>query len=148
MLTVVPEDIEEFCPAYSRLARQKQVAFWVYLLSSITQFESNFKPETSYQENFRDANGNYVISRGLLQLSIESGNGYGCAFRSASDVHDPLQNLSCGIRILNRWVSRDKQIAGKSGSAWQGGARYWSVLRTADRVASIKSFTTGYCKNL
>ncbi len=141
----LPADIKDFCPQYSSLSAGNKTNFWVYLLSSMAQLESNFKPALSYQEAFKDSKGQYVVSRGLLQISIESGNAYGCGFKNASELHDPYKNLSCGLRILNRWVASDKRIAGKSGSSWRGGARYWSVLRTASKVNSIKSWTRGFC---
>jgi hypothetical protein len=45
-------------------------------------------------------------------------------------LYDPSVNLTCGVRILNRLVLRDKRIAGKLGATWQGGAGYWSTLRS------------------
>ena len=124
-----------FCANYSNLSEQQRKAYWVFLISSMVRFESNFNPAASYTEGFDDAQGNRVVSRGLLQLSIESGNSYGCQFKSAKEVHDPLKNLSCGVKILDRWLSRDGRIAGKVDSKWRGGARYWSVLREGDKTS-------------
>lgn len=130
ILDVVPADSATFCPNYNKFNYNQRKEFWAFLMSAMVRFESNFKPETSYQESFKDSKGNYVVSRGLLQISIESGNAYGCGFKTSQDLHDPYQNLSCGIRILNRWLGRDGRMAGKVGDSWRGGARYWSVLRT------------------
>lgn len=135
LLAVVPADAALFCPAYSRLSYAKRKQYWAFMLSSMVRFESNFKPDTSYRENFVDRSGKRVISRGLLQISKASGNAYGCGFRSENDLHDPYQNLSCGIRILNSWVGRDRRIAGKQDNIWRGGARYWSVLREGDKTS-------------
>lgn len=146
LLDVIPADRSLFCPKYSSLSYSQRKLFWTHMISSMARFESNFKTETSYKEDFNDSRGNPVISRGLLQLSIESGNAYGCNFKTASDLHDPYQNLSCGIRILNRWVGRDGRIAGKVSSQWRGGARYWSVLREGDKT-SYKSIVS-WSKNL
>jgi hypothetical protein len=122
--------------------------FWFNVITEIARWESGYKAETSYKESFKDQKGEYVYSRGLLQLSIESGKGYGCPFKVAQDVHDPKLNLECGVRILNRWVVRDNRIAGKDGDQWKGGARYWSVLRgVSDRgkkaLAAIKEINKG-----
>ena len=133
MLDVIPADKSLFCPKYSNLSYAQRKQYWTYVLSSMVRFESNFKTETKYTEDFNDSRGNRVISRGLLQISIESGNAYGCNFRTTADLHDPYQNLSCGIRILNRWVGRDGRIAGKVSGSWKGGARYWAVLRAGDK---------------
>jgi hypothetical protein len=150
LLDVIPTDAALFCPNYSHLTLFQRKQYWAYLISAMVRFESSFKTETSYTEGFNDSAGQPVVSRGLLQISIESGNAYGCAFKTTHDLHDPLQNLSCGIRILNRWVGRDGQIAGKVDNAWRGGARYWSVLRAGDKTSynSIVSWSQNlpFCK--
>ena len=151
LLDVIPADAKQFCPNYKSLNEQQRKEYWAFMLSSMVRFESNFKTETSFQEKFNDSSGKPVISRGLLQISIESGNAYGCNFKTTKDLHDPYQNLSCGIRILNRWVSRDGRIAGKTSGQWRGGARYWSVLREGDKTSykSILSWSQNLsiCKN-
>ncbi|UOF01510.1 transglycosylase SLT domain-containing protein [Bdellovibrio reynosensis] len=140
LLSVLPLDRTTFCPNYRNLKHENKKDFWAYLLSQMVRYESNFDTTTRYEEDFDDSNGDPVISRGLLQISIESGNDYGCAFDRSSDLHDPLQNLSCGIRILNRWMENDHRIASKVDGDWKGGARYWSVLRnTSDSYPKIVS---------
>lgn len=131
LLDVIPKDAATFCPKYANLNYTERKAFWTYLMSAMVRYESNFKPETSYTEDFKDSSGRYIVSRGLLQISLESSKGYACGFKTQSEIHDPLRNLDCGIRILDRWLGRDGRIAGKVGSSWQGGARYWSVLRSS-----------------
>ncbi len=145
-----PADIKTFCPAYENLNKEGQVMFWISLVAAMTRYESSFNPATSYQENFKDQNGEYIVSRGLLQLSIESGRGYGCPLESALSLHDPETNLRCGIRILNRWVGRDGLITGKSSSgSWRGGARYWAVLRKTSTLQGIieKTKNNSLCQN-
>lgn len=132
LIDVIPADKNLFCPKYDKLSDAQRKQYWAFLISSMVRFESNFNTNTSYTESFNDSKGNRVVSRGLLQISIESGNAYGCGFKSTKDLHDPLQNLSCGIRILNRWIGQDGRIAGKVSGAWKGGSRYWSVLRTTN----------------
>lgn len=135
LLDVIPADASLFCPKYKNLSYAQRKHYWAFLISSMVRFESNFDTKLSFKENFNDSQGKPVISRGLLQISIESGNAYGCGFKTTQDLHDPKQNLSCGIRILNRWLGRDGRIAGKVGGAWKGGARYWSVLREGDKTS-------------
>lgn len=142
---VLPSDANDFCPQLPKLSDQQTREFYVYLVSSIAQLESNFNTNLSYRESFKDSKGNYIYSRGLLQISIESGNGYGCGFRNEQELHDPFKNLSCGVRILNRWITRDGRIAGQVGGSWRGGARYWAVLRTSSKVSQIKSWTRSFC---
>ena len=122
-----PRDIMEFFPAWESYSREKQKRAWMFLLSAMSRYESNYNPDTKYQENFRDRNGDFIISRGLLQLSQESLTGYGFRY-TIDEIHDPVKNLVAGIGILAKWVPRDGQIADDS-APWRGGARYWSVLR-------------------
>lgn len=135
LLDVIPADKGLFCPRYQELSYEQRKQYWAFLISSMVKFESNFKTNTTYKEGFNDSNGNRVISRGLLQISIESANSYGCGFKNSQELHDPKKNLSCGIRILDRWLDRDNRIAGKVGGKWQGGARYWAVLRSGDKTS-------------
>jgi hypothetical protein len=140
LLSSAPADVADFCPGYAELSSSDRKNFWVYLLSSVAQLESDFDPTSIYTENFRDAKGNLVQSVGLLQLSLGDAAPYGCSFRTTADIEDPIQNLDCGMRILNKLVGQNHRLAGKSGSAWQGGARYWSTLRSP-KVSTIQGWT-------
>jgi hypothetical protein len=127
----VPTDVGKFCPAYASKSEAERVMFWAGLVSIIARPESNFKPEVTYTESFSDSQGNKVISRGLLQISIESANQkrYSCAIKKAEDLHDPQVNIACGVKILEAWVKADSVIATYLGQTPIGGGRYWSTLR-------------------
>ena len=157
-----PSDVSRFCPQYETLDDEAKRAFWVSLVSAMARPESNFNPAVSFNEydnckypgckdDFTTRDGRKVVSRGLLQMSQESANGYkrfGCeiAIEDEETLHDPETNLRCGVVILARWVSADGQIA-KDASPYRGGARYWSVLRRPGKIAGIQNFTanTSYC---
>jgi len=157
-----PSDVSSFCPNYEILDDETKRAFWVSLISAMARPESNFNPAVSFNEydnckypgckdDFTTQDGRKVVSRGLLQMSQESANGYkrfGCeiAIEDEETLHDPATNLRCGVVILARWVSADGQIA-KETSPYRGGARYWSVLRRPGKIAGIQNFTanTSYC---
>lgn len=130
--TLIPTDISKFCPKYSKLNMDEKNKFWVTLISAIARPESNYDPKTTYTEKFVDAHGNYVISRGLLQISIESANQklYSCQIKKAEDLHTPETNIQCGIKILSALVKKDNSIASYT-STPVGGAKYWSVLRSS-----------------
>lgn len=115
--------------------------FYAELLGALCKFESNYKPEETYEENFKDGKGKPVISRGLLQISIESANGYGAKLKSAEQLHDIDTNLKCGVLIMSKWISKDGRISGKSSStgSWLGMARYWSPFRKSDRVEKMRA---------
>lgn len=135
LLDVIPADARTFCPNYRNLSYNDRKKYWIYIISAMTKFESGFNTNTKYKEDFNDSSGRPVVSRGLLQISIESSKGYDCGMVDAQELHDPFKNLSCGVRILDRWVGRDGRIAGKVDSKWRGGARYWSVLRAGDKTS-------------
>ena len=129
LMEKTPGDIQNFTKNYTRMNYNERLNFWAYLVSIMAEKESNFNPKAFYKEAFYDANGNNVISRGLLQLSIESARGYKCPVKDGPDLHDPEKNLICTVLILKRWVLTDGVISGNSAGKWRGGARYWSVLR-------------------
>lgn len=139
LLTTLPADIDAFCPGYRTAPPASRRAFYVALLSELARYESNFDPATRFQETFTDRTGQRVVSRGLLQLSQESANGYGCAIANAQQLHDPTTNLQCAVRILGRWVERDQLIAGYSGGAWRGASRYWSPLRDRNKLVDLQA---------
>ncbi len=139
-----PADVEKFCPTYRTRSPAERRQFWAGLISIMARPESNFKPHTKYVEAFADAHGNRVVSRGLLQISIESANKkrYYCQIRKAEDLHDPATNINCGVKILNAWVVADNRIATPAGSKPKGGGRYWSTLRKAKHLPEISGYTS------
>ncbi|MAC46377.1 MAG: hypothetical protein CMI12_05900 [Oceanospirillum sp.] len=155
LLKAVPDDIETYCPNYYRSTYEQRLDFWAGFISSLSHFESSHQNHVWYQERFNDVQGNPVISRGLLQISIESGNGYGCGLTDQQQLHDPKTNISCGVRILNRWVGQeDKVVSGRGGwwvfgNSWKGAARYWSPFRDPNKRNRIASATRDlpYCKS-
>lgn len=143
LLAASPSDAARFCSRYASLDREERAAVWVYLISGIAQFESNFKPGLAYKEAFPDRpGGSPVVSRGLLQISIASANQprYSCGFRDARELHDPRRNLTCGVRILGVWVPQDGAIGGsRADGGPAGGARYWSTLRPGGRRQPLET---------
>ncbi len=143
----VPLDISTYCPAYRQSDEQGKKVFWAALLSSLAKPESNFNPSVTFTENFNDSRGRPVISRGLLQISFESGNGYGCRLAREEELHDPETNLRCAVRVLNRQVPRAGVIAERRNGRWVGAASYWSPFRRPDRRADVASWVARqpYC---
>jgi len=137
--SVTPTDIDAFCPGYRNASPANRRAFYVSLLAEIAKYESNFDPTVRFTETAVDSRGQRIVSRGLLQLSQESANGYGCAIASAEQLHDPTTNLECGVRIVDRWLTRDQVVAGYASGAWRGASRYWSVLRDREKLADIQT---------
>lgn len=153
LVDLVPQDVQYFCPAYPHLPRAERRKFWVGLLSAMAKPESNFKPQRYYREKFRDAKGQAVVSRGLLQISIESANQkrYDCAIKDAAKLHDPAVNLSCGVKIMSKWVATDGIIAKhQKPRSHKGASRYWSTLRPQHgHLRAIADFTRSlaFCRS-
>ncbi len=140
LLAADPVDVEQFCWSYAGLDSEARLWFWSDLLAAMSKLESNHDEALQYTERFADVNGHRVVSRGLLQLSIESSQNYQCGLSEAAQLHSPEQNIRCATRILNKWVAQDNVIGGGSafGADWQGGSRYWSVLRSREKRQLIQ----------
>lgn len=148
LLATVPSDVGAYCPRYAQANPADRRAFWVGLLSALARVESDFDPSVEFIEpNIFDVQGNRVVSRGLLQISRESANGYGCGISDEQQLHDPATNLTCAVRIMNRLVTRDGVI-GSTAGPWRGMAAYWSPFRRPNRRAEIQQWTSAqtYCR--
>lgn len=118
------------------------IQLYLTLLSSLAKFESDYDPMATYTEKFADAHGNFVVSRGLLQISIESANGnYGAGLLDAQQLHDPETNIRVGVRIARKLILQDGVISGGQAGEWKGMARYWSQFRKPDRLAYMQART-------
>lgn len=116
-----------------------RIQFWVMLFSALCEFESGFKPEVTYTENFPDGSGKPVVSRGLFQISLSSANQarYGNHFKSEQELHDPEKNIIGSVRIADFLVTDDGIVYGGRSKAWKGMARYWSPFRSAIKSKAI-----------
>lgn len=148
LLQVNPDDGDKFFPpGYKTLNIEGRKAFWLMFISALIRYESNYDPSETYQESFKDNAGANVISRGLLQISVESGNGnaYRCGVTTTS-LHDPVTNLRCGVRIMNYWMGKDKVITKRvtptrDDSGWRGIARYWGPMRKDEKILAVAAKT-------
>ncbi len=120
---------------------------WVHLIAAMAKYESSFKPESTYKENFENDAGESVISTGLLQLSYESSRGYGFKGITTEQLKDPFKNIEVGVKILEKWAVQDGVVAGTGKSPYRGGSRYWSVLRASPgKLESVKATYKGIAK--
>lgn len=120
--------------------------YYVLMISTLSRFESNHRSEVKYTENFNDNQGRRVVSRGVLQVSKESCNGYGAGITDEEQLHDPAVNFRCAVLILNKWIPRDGVLTGGSAAGWKGGARYWSPLRDGEKAKVIFGRAKEACK--
>jgi len=127
MVKLSPSDIATFCPGYSKQDDQGKLVAWMNLFSIMAKYESSYNPKTFFMEP--PPLGYHSI--GLFQLSYEDQPNYPeCALsKSQKNLEDGVHNIKCAVIILNKLVTQNKRIAGQVSGRWQGGARYWSVLR-------------------
>ena len=72
LVKLVPADVQSFCPRYASLPQQQRSQFWVALFSAMAKPESNFQPQSFYQEKFKDGKGRRVISRGFYKSLMKA----------------------------------------------------------------------------
>lgn len=135
----VPQDVRRFCPLFYQLQDSDKRTFWAYFFQALAGAEAGLDPTSRVRQTQpavakRDTvTGLAVRSEGLLQLDYEDGKRYGCAFDWHADralkpddpaktILLPLNNLVCGVRILdNQIIVHHKPLLSQSG--------YWSTLR-------------------
>jgi hypothetical protein len=141
------KDAAKFCPRFATFDEHEKKEFWIHLLSGVARYESNFKlgvpvyDEVHQRDVYAGPIDPLNYSMGLFQLSYGAADyGEGCKMSLAQDRHKDISDSSlsmynakaqmeCAVTIMNRWVSRDGAV-GLSSS--QGGARYWSTLRSSN----------------
>jgi hypothetical protein len=141
------EDAERFCPKYHSLTVDQRVNAWGEMFSATAKFESNWNPATQYTESTMGTDpitGRQVVSEGLLQLSYQDITwAKFCAFDWAKDknlplaqrsITNPLLNLDCGIRIMDRQMKKYKRAIIRANV-------YWAVLRDGGRYQKIAEIT-------
>ena len=117
--SIYKQDLERLCPSYYKASEKEKVALWTLLIASMAKYESNFNPNTRYQEP-PPLN---AYSEGLLQLS------YGDETRYKDVPLDPEKqnilipevNLKTGVAIFAKQLEIRKSIFTKKHF-------YWSVL--------------------
>ena len=144
-------DVGKFCPNYSQLDTDHRASFWVYFVSAITKYESDFSPVSRMQETglgFDPITNLPVYSEGLLQLSYQDVLVYPFCNQfdwtkdqlldpedPAKTILDPYKNLACGIRILNQQASKHGAVSFDSGN-------YWSTLMPNGKYSAVDNIVT------
>lgn len=134
----VPRDVRRFCPRFYRMSDTDKRAFWAYFFQALAGAEAGLNP-TSHVRHVgaliaRDpVTHRPVHCEGLLQLSYQDSQRYGCNFDwdadrklPASDpdrtILQPKNNLECGVKILTRQI-----IDSHKPIFWR--LSYWATLR-------------------
>ncbi len=137
LISVVPRDIAQWCPAYADNPPQLRRAFWVGMMSALSKHESTYDPDAV------GGNGSWF---GLLQILPSTARAYGCRARSGEALKDPEENLSCAIRIMARTVVRDRAVALNDGR-WRGVAADWGPMTNRAKISEMSDWTSqqSYC---
>jgi hypothetical protein len=135
----ISKDVRAFCPRFKAMSEADKRAYWAYFFQALSGAEAGLRPTANVRHTEPEVavkdgvTHRMVRSEGLLQLTYEDAERYGCEFDWASDkdlpehapektILQPKNNLDCGVRILtNQLIDRRKPLLSKSS--------YWSVLR-------------------
>ena len=118
--SVVPRDIDAWCPAYVQNSPELRRAFWVGLMSALAKHESTYNPQAV-------GGGNRWF--GLLQIYPPTARGYGCHAQSGEALKNPTANLSCAARIMAVTVPRDGVVS----QGMRGMAADWGPFHSRKR---------------
>lgn len=137
--TEVPRDVRQFCPRFYQMSSLDKKAFWAYFFQALAGTEAGLDPDTRVRHTEPavavkdDVTGRQVRSEGLLQLTYEDAERYGCDFDWQKDkalpakdpaktILQPKNNLECGVKILSRQIlDQHKGVLSRSS--------YWSPLQ-------------------
>lgn len=128
LLSVVPTDIEAYCPGYAEADPARRAAFWSGLFSAIAKYESTWNPK---------AKGGGGIYFGLLQILPATARSVGC---NPAELLDGAVNLGCAVRIADRRVKvSDGSVASITAD--------WGPMHWADKRAEMATWTRqqSYC---
>ncbi|HUB30871.1 MAG TPA: hypothetical protein VL967_14285 [Terracidiphilus sp.] len=135
----VGKDVKHFCPRFNSLSPADKRAFWAYFFQALAGAEAGLRANADVRHTEPEVavvdmvTHRMVRAEGLLQLTYQDADRYGCDFDWDADKllpeHDPektiLQprnNLLCGVKILNnQLVNQRKPLLTRSS--------YWSTLR-------------------
>lgn len=132
-------EVSQFCPRFSAIDEADKRAFWAYFLQALSGAEAGLKSTSEVQHTepqvavVDGVSHRMVRAEGLLQLTYEDADRYGCDFDWNADRHlpehdanktilQPRNNLLCGVNILeNQLVNQKRPLLSTSS--------YWSTLR-------------------
>jgi len=132
-------DVRQFCPRFNVMSQPDKRAFWAYFFQALSGAEAGLKPTTDVQHTEPQVavvdrvSHRMVRAEGLLQLTYQDADRYGCDFDWKADRHlpehdpektilQPQNNLLCGVRILENQLIKQKRPLLSTSS-------YWSTLR-------------------
>ena len=135
----VARDVRPFCPRFNAMTEGDRRAFWAYFFQALAGAEAGLKPTTNVRHTepevaVKDSVSKRMVrSEGLLQLTYEDADRYGCDFDWEADrklpekdpaktILQPKNNLTCGVKILDNQLIALRRPLLSSRS-------YWSTLQ-------------------
>ena len=135
----VPHDVRRFCPRFSVMSDTDKRAFWAYFFQALAGAEAGLYPGTRVRHTepavavIDPVTHRMVRSEGLLQLTYEDSQRYGCDFDWDADrnldpkdqartILRPKNNLECGVKILDHQIIEERRSLISPYS-------YWSTLQ-------------------
>jgi hypothetical protein len=131
--------VRSYCPLFGQEAEADKRAFWAYLFQALAGAEAGLNPATDVRHTdpvlakTDTVSHRLIRQEGLLQLTYEDDQRYGCDFDWARDrtlpvkdpnrtILDPARNLSCGIKIMeNQIIVQKKPLIARTS--------YWATLQ-------------------
>lgn len=137
LTSMVPADINAWCPGYRGADLAGREAFWVGLISSLAWHESTHRP---------NAVGGGRRWYGLVQIYPPTARLYDCRAKSGEALKDPERNLSCALRIMARTVSRDGVVS----AGMRGVAADWGPFHSSRKRDDMRDWLRRqpYCRGL
>lgn len=140
--------VKSYCPRFGQESEADKRAFWAYVFQALAGAEAGLNPVTDVRHSQpalarKDTvSGRPTRQEGLLQLTYEDSDRYGCDFDwehdkalpekdPAKTILQPKNNLVCGVKIMEKQiVDQKKPMLSKSS--------YWATLRPG--TASYRVF--------
>jgi hypothetical protein len=135
----VPKDVRKFCPRFYTMSDTDKRVFWAYFFQALAGTEAGLNPTSRVRHTEPEVavidkvSHRAVRSEGLLQLTYEDQQRYGCDFDWTHDrdlsskdpsktILQPKNNLECGVKILqNQIITQRRGLISKKS--------YWSPLQ-------------------
>ena len=131
--------VRSYCPNFETESEADKRAFWAYVFQALAGAEAGLDPTVNVHHTEPEVAKIDKVSKrpvrqeGLMQVTYEDADRYGCEFDWQSDrklpLHDPnrtilqpAKNLGCGIKIMeNQIITQGKPLLARTS--------YWATLQ-------------------
>ncbi len=131
--------VHSYCPNFAAESEEDKRSFWAYVFQALAGAEAGLEPTTSVHHTqaavakIDTVTGHSIRQQGLLQLTYQDAERYGCDFDWEHDkelglkdadrtILQPEKNLKCGVKIMeNQIIKQKKPLIVRSS--------YWSTLQ-------------------